>query len=316
VIGCGHWGRNLVRNFAGIAHAHLRWVCDLDPTRLAEAAATYPGLATTDDFRQLLTDPALTALVVATPIQTHFEIARQGLQGGKHLFVEKPLCTRSDQAQELAGLAEARGLVLMVGHLLEYHPAVTYLKRHLDSGALGVPTEIHASRVNPLLGGTARENAMWGLAPHDLSVANYLLGKSPVEVSATVTGNGSEETVHLEATYPGPASLHVEVSWRDPSKVRRMTIVGTNQMAVFDDLAPEKVRIYSSRHRGDGHPPQAAFHPQLEAYEPLRLECLHFLECIRLGRRPRSDGLDGIQVVKVLEAAERSLTSGGRPVPV
>lgn len=319
IIGCGRWGANLVRNFSSLEGVRLVGVCDRDPGRRAMVAEKYPGVPTTGDYREFLQPGGPQAVVVATPIETHFPIAHDCLLAGRHVFVEKPLSMRTCDAQELAALAEQRKLVLMVGHLLEYHPAVTFLKGHLASGALGEPVEIRASRVNPVSGRTNLEGAMWGLAPHDLSVVGYLLGTSPAAVRAAAhNGTAGEETVSLEVSYPPAATLHLEVSWRDPDKVRRMTIVGTRQLAVFDDLAESKVCIYDNgRHQGAPAPGEdPALVPDLEPDEPLRRECLHFIDCIRSGRRPRSDAADGLHVVQVLEAAERSLSAHGAPVAV
>ena len=317
MIGCGRWGPNLVRNFSSLEGASLTAVCDLDQDKLGALGERYPGLCLAADYRELLDPGGPEAVVIATPIPTHYPIARDCLEAGRHVLVEKPLCTHADQAQQLAGLADARGLVLMVGHLLEYHPAVVFLKHHLQSGALGRALEIHARRVNPTAGRNG-EGAMWGLAPHDISVASYLLGAHPLRVQAARSTHGrGEETVSLEVSYPDSAVLHLEVSWRDPQKVRCMTIVGTRQLAVFDDLAPDKVRIYANgHHQAEPDSAEQPFVPEIEVSEPLRQECLHFVECIHSGHRPRSDSADGIHVVRVLEAAESSLRQGGAPVTI
>jgi len=317
VIGCGHWGVNLVRNFSSLEGARLVGICDVDLAKLEALRGQYPGLPAVTDYHDLLGPQGPQALVVATPIDTHFTIARDCLLAGRHVFVEKPLCTRADEAEQLARLAVAQGTVLMVGHLLEYHPAVDFLKRHLASGALGRALEIHSRRINPLAGRHNSEGAMWDLAPHDLSVATYLLGVQPRQVRALRSTNGGEETVSLEVVYPGSALLHIEVSWRDPDKVRRMTIVGTRQRAVFDDLDERKVRIYDNgHHSAQPEPGETAFIPQIDAAEPLRQECLHFVDCVQGGGHPRSDAADGIHVVRVLEAAERSLSRGGIPITI
>jgi len=330
VVGCGHWGPNLVRNFAQLATSTVAAICDLDPGKVARSLRLAPRAQTSTDYRELLERDSIDAVAIATAASTHYAIARDSLLCGKHVFVEKPMCLSAVEAAALVELARRQGRVLMVGHLLKYHPAVTFLKGYMDSGRLGEPLYFHSQRLN--LGEVRRhENAMWCLAPHDIAVANYLLGRQPAMVAAvgqSYLRRPVQDVVFVTLHYPDGALAHLHVSWLDPHKIRRMTIVGSKQMAVFDDMeASEKVRIYDKGidfPNGDYHSPDAAlslrvgdiFIPKLEPIEPLRAECQRFTDCILSGTRPDTDGEEGLQVVRILEAAERSLSSGGQLVPV
>jgi predicted dehydrogenase len=330
VVGVGHWGPNLIRNFHHLSDVRLAGMCDLDESRLARFRPRYPWCEFTTRYGDLIEDDSIHAVVIATSASTHFEIARDALLAGKDVFVEKPMCLRLDHAEELVSLARQQGRILMVGHLMKYHPAVKYLKRYLDSGKLGEPLYIHSQRLN--LGEVRRdENAMWCLATHDISLVGYLLGKPPYEVMAvgqSFLRRPVQDTVFLLMRYEGPVLAHVHVSWLDPNKVRRTTVVGSTQMAVFDDMEPmEKLRIYDKGiefPNGDYPSPDAAlslrvgdiFTPSLEPQEPLRVECQHFARCVQMREQPMTDGYEGLEVVRVLEAAERSLNLSGVPVPV
>lgn len=330
VVGCGHWGPNLVRNFAQLPAATVAAICDLDPVKLERSLPLAPRARTCTDYRELLERDSIDAVAIATAAPTHYEIARDCLVWGKHVFVEKPMCLNAVEAAALVELARGRERVLMVGHLLKYHPAITYLKRYLDSGRLGEPLYFHSQRLN--LGEVRRdENAMWCLAPHDIAVANHLLGRQPVTVTAvgqSYLRRPVQDVVFVTLHYPDGVLAHLHVSWLDPHKIRRMTIVGSRQMAVFDDMeASEKLRIYDKGVDflpAGYHSPDAAlslrvgdiFIPQLEPLEPLRAECQRFVDCVSQGVPADTDGEEGLQVVRVLEAAERSLSSGGQSVPV
>jgi predicted dehydrogenase len=267
--------------------------------------------------------------VIATTASTHYDLCKAALQAGKDVYVEKPFVLYVSQAEELIRIAEQEGRILMIGHLLEYHPVMKQLKRLIDSKALGDIYYIYNQRVNL---GTVRgdENALWNFAPHDISSVLYLLGKEPSDVSArgqSYLQRGIEDVVFLTLNFDGQSLAHIHVSWLDPHKIRKITIVGSKRMAVFDDLeSTEKLKIYdkSAEHNTD-YDTFAEYItlrfgditiPYMKIDEPLRLECLHFLECIRERKQPLSDGRDGLRVVKVLDAAQRSLQKNGVPIAI
>jgi predicted dehydrogenase len=323
-VGLGYWGPNLLRNFQALPTARVKALCDLNAEVLARAGERYPELLRTTEYADLLRDPEIGAVVVSSSATTHYRLARAALEAGKHVFVEKPIALRQDEAEVLIRLADERGLVLMVGHLLLYHPAVTRLKELLDGGQLGDVYYLYSERRN--LGKVRHdENAMWSLAPHDIAVALYLLGEMPAAVSAqgqAYLQPGIEDTVFFTLRFADGRLAHSHVSWLDPHKVRRLTVVGSRQMAVFDDVEPsEKLRIYD---KGVDRTPEYASYgdaltlrfgdiyvPHMEMQEPLRLECQHFVECVACGRRPLSDGRNGLAVLRVLEGLQRSLDSEG-----
>jgi len=325
VVGAGGWGQNHVRNYAAIAQARLCYVCDRDEGIRSAMAALYPGVRAVSDLKRILDDPAVSAVVVATHAPSHFEIAEATLRAGRDVFVEKPLCLSSTQAATLCSLAEEGGRILMVGHLLLYHPAVERLKRLIDEGELGDVLYIYAQRVN--LGIVRRdENAWWSLAPHDISVANFLLGAAPEAVSATGScylqaERGVEDVVFATLHYPGGRMAHIHVSWLDPHKTRRLTVVGDRKMAVFDDTsADQKLAIFD---KGVEPPATLTYEegvrirtgdiliPALKMVEPLRRESLAFLDAIRTREAPVADGQSGLDVVRALEGGAASLTQGG-----
>jgi predicted dehydrogenase len=326
-VGLGYWGPNLLRNFQALPGALIKAVCDLEESALARAKEWHPHLICTSDFEELLGDLDIEAIVVASPAATHFRLARAALEAGKHVLVEKPLALQVDEAETLIRLADEHRLVLMVGHLLLYHPAIARLKEWLSGGELGEIYYIYTERRN--LGQVRRdENAMWSLAPHDISVALHLLGEMPVMVAAqgqAYLQPGIEDTVFFTLRFADGRLVHSHVSWLDPHKVRRLTIVGDRRMAVFDDVEPtEKLRLYD---KGVDRMPEYSSYgealtlrfgdiyvPRIEMQEPLRLECQHFLDCINQGRQPRSDGQSGLQVLRVLDALQQSLDSAGRLV--
>jgi len=328
VVGLGYWGPNLARNFARLPGAELAWLCDLDERNLAKVDGLYPGARLTRDLDDLLGDEALDAVVVATSVPTHYPLGRRVLEAGKHAFIEKPVALRSSEAAELLRLAEERGLTLMVGHLLEYHPAVTRMKELVEAGELGRIYYAYSHRLN--LGKVRQdENALWSLAPHDISVLNFLTGDEPEEVSARgecYLQDDVEDVVFGYIRYASGVVAHVHVSWLDPHKSRKITVVGEKKMVVFDDMETErKLTVYdkgatSTRAKYDSYGEFVTLHfgdihiPRIGNEEPLRVECQHFVDALRHGTRPRSDGRDGLNVVRVLEAMERSLREGGRPV--
>ena len=328
VVGLGYWGPNLARNFDRLAGAELAYCCDLDEANLAKARGLHPNAVVTDDLDALLGDDALDAIVVATSVPTHYALGKRALEAGKHAFIEKPIALRAADAQDLLTTAEARGVKLMVGHLLEYHPAVAKMKELVDAGALGRVFYVYANRLN--LGKVRKdENALWSLGPHDISVINYLTGEEPQEVSARgecYLQDDVEDVVFGYIRYPSGMVGHLHVSWLDPHKSRKITVVGEKKMVVFDDMeADRKITVYdkgatTTRTQFDTYGEFVTLHfgdihiPKIGNDEPLRVECQHFVDCIRDDRQPRSDGRDALNVVRVLEAMERSLREGGRPV--
>jgi predicted dehydrogenase len=330
LIGTGNWGKNLLRNYAQLKGARLRYVCDLDEERLQSFAPQHPNVTFTSDIQEVLDDTSVQAVSIAASAPAHYDLGMRVLGAGKHAYIEKPLALSTRDALDLVEEAERRDLRLMVGHLLLFHPAVARLKQVVDSGELGDIRYIYCQRLN--LGVIRRdENALWSLAPHDISVALHLLGEVAVDVAAR--GNcylqpktGVEDVVFATVSFPEGRMVHLHVSWLDPHKVRRITVVGSKKMAVFDDVeSTEKLRIYDkgveavsyesygdllTLRYGDIHT------PHVPMTEPLRIECEHFVECVAEGKSPLTDGRSGVAVVQVLEAAQRSLEAGGGPVPV
>jgi len=317
VVGLGYWGPNLARNFAAIPGCELAWLCDADEGALARLAPSFPGAHTTGELAELLADDALDAVVLATPVPTHAELAVAVAQAGKHCFVEKPLATNAADAQRAVEAAAQAGRTLMVGHLLEYHPAVARLKELVDSGELGSLYYVYGNRLN--LGKLrADENALWSLGAHDVSVALHLIGEEPVECTAQgacYVREGVQDVVFCYLRFPSGIVAHLHLSWLDPHKERRITVVGAKRMATFDDMLIEgKLTIYDKGFDEDTRSwgeyiarSGDTFSPRIANVEPLRLECEHFVECVRSGATPRSDGRSGLRVVRVLEALQRSL---------
>ncbi|MEN8149472.1 MAG: Gfo/Idh/MocA family oxidoreductase [Planctomycetota bacterium] len=327
VAGAGRWGRNLVRNFATLPDCELRWVVEPDAGRRERVEAQYPTVRTSDRLDPVLADPDVEAVVVSAPARDHHAIGTAALSAGKHVYVEKPLALTLEDARDLERCAAEAERILMTGHLLLYHPAVLYLKDLIDRGELGDVYYLYSQRVN--LGMIRRdENALWSFAPHDLSVMLHLLGEEPVSVSARGAAYiqpGIEDVVFVNLRFADDRMGQVQLSWLDPHKIRKFTVVGSKKMAVFDDTAPqEKIRVYD---KGVDQPGDYATYgdsiglrfgdvmiPRIDPSEPLRLECQEFIDCIRTGRAPRSDGASGVQVVRVLSAASESLARDGAPV--
>jgi predicted dehydrogenase len=326
VIGAGNWGKNLVRNFNALGDTELRTICDLDEDRRKTMAAQYPSARVTDDLQSVLDDEAIDAAVIAVDAPLHYKLARETLAAGKHTYVEKPLTLDPGEAKELADLANRKGVKLMVGHLLEYHPAVNYVKDILDSGDAGDPLYLYFQRVN--LGIVRKkENAWWSLAPHDVSVACYLFDATPVSVSASGQAylqEGIEDVVFANLKFADGRMANIHVSWLDPHKIRKVTLVGSEKMVVFDDMeAAEKIRVYDKGAvvgQSVGYSESVSVRsgditiPKIPSGEPLRTECRHFIDCIINDATPRSDGADGVRVVQVLQAGQQSLQTGGEPV--
>jgi predicted dehydrogenase len=323
VAGLGYWGPNLARNFAAIPGAALTWCCDASSSALERAGARFPGVGLAVDLEELLADPALDAVAVATPVPTHAELATRVLEAGKQCFVEKPLAQSVADAERAVAAAQDANRVLMVGHLLEYHPGVEKLKQLVDSGELGEQIYyIYGNRLN--LGRLrADENALWSLGAHDVSVVLHLAAEEPWEVVAhgeSYVRDGVEDVVFCFMRFPSGLSAHLHLSWLDPHKERRFTVVGSRRMATFDDMAREgKLQVFDKGFdegsRGYGEYITRSgdiFSPSIPNAEPLRIECEHFVECVRSGRRPRSDGASGLRVVRVLEELQRSLDAPAR----
>jgi len=315
VAGLGYWGPNLARNFDDLAE--LAWISDLDPARLAAFATRYPEARETSTYADMLADESLDAVVIATPVPTHYELAKQALEGGKHVMVEKPPAMQAAEMDELVALAAERDLVLMPGHLLLYHPGVQKLKELIDGGELGEVLCVYGNRQN--LGIVrANENALWSLGVHDLSVILYLLDEEP-EV-ATAQGrdflqDGVEDVVFCYLRFPSGKIAHMHLSWLDPHKMRRLTVVGRDRMAVFDDMELErKVTIYDKApwKRAETYGEWQTrsgdiFIPKIETSEPLRLECEHFLRLVAGEGDKGKVARDGAMVVRALEQLTESL---------
>jgi predicted dehydrogenase len=327
VVGLGYWGPNVARNLNVIDGAELAWCCETDGGRRERWSQVFPGARFTDSLDEVLSDDDLDAVAITAPVGDHARIASQALEAGKHCFVEKPLTHSVAEAAELVRKAEERGLTLMVGHLLEYHPAVEGLESQLRSGELGDLVYLYSNRVN--LGKLSEdENALWDLGVHDLSVILRLAGEMPDEAWAhglAGVRESVEDVVFAHLRFPSGLTAHMHLSWLDPLKERRITVVGSKRMAVFDDMSAErKLTIYDKGFDpdeasvGDYVPRSGAISsPAISSKEPLRIECEHWLECIARGERPRTDGHSGLRVVRVLEALQASLEAGGegRPVP-
>ncbi len=336
IIGTGAWGKNLFRNFLTMSESELRMCCDLDGSRCSGLLAGVPGVVGTTDPEDIFSNPEIDAVVIATPAPTHFDLARRAMEAGKDVFVEKPMTLALADAEELVRLSDELDRVLMVGHLLEYHPGVLKMKDLLDCGELGDVYYLYSERVN--LGKIRKdENALWSFAPHDISIILYLLGEEPIEVAARGAAYiqaGIEDVVFLWMRFSNDRLAQIHVSWLDPHKVRRTTLVGSKKMVVFDDMqAGEKIRIYdkgvNGSEGGNGNGKNGKFVgfdealslrfggvtiPALPSAEPLRIECQHFIECVENHARPRSDARDGLRVVRVLDAAQRSLKAGGKTI--
>lgn len=318
VVGCGYWGKNLVRVFSQL-HA-LQMICEADAGRLARFQAEYPQ-AHSGSYEAALNDPAVQAIVLATPAETHATLGRQALQAGKDLFIEKPLALDYQQGKQLVELAERQGAILMVGHLLEYHPAVVQLQELVQQGELGTLNYIYSNRLN--LGKVRREeNILWSFAPHDIAVLLRLVGTMPLEVSATGAAYLQAAIADVTVThlrFPHNIRAHIFVSWLHPYKEQKLVVVGDRKMAVFDDVIKEgKLKIYDKRIEWVDEQPRPRQVAETTLYlppdEPLKLECGHFLTCIQERRQPLTDGASGLRVLKVLETAQRSLGQGGTPI--
>jgi len=330
VIGCGYWGPNLVRNYVQSNQIQEIFCCDLDQKRLARMKNLYPTITALQDYKELLDMPDLDAVAIATPVKAHYPIAKEFLSRDKHVFIEKPFTHSYETALELVKLAEEKKRVLMVGHTFEYTAAVNKIKEIVASGELGKILYISCTRVN--LGLFQPDiNVVWDLAPHDISIILYIMGETPVSVNCQGKAHfkpGIEDVATTTLSFRNGLIAFIHNSWLDPNKIRRTTIVGSRKMLVYDDIEnQEKIKIYDkgvdvpsyydtfadfqmSYRYGD------IYSPRIEDYEPLRKVCDHFLDCVKDGRTPHTDGYNGLRVVSILEASSRSLSLAGKAVSV
>lgn len=329
-VGLGYWGPNLARALATIDGAELAVLCDANPDRLKRLGRQFPGARLSTDYADVLADATVDAIVLATPVETHFDLARAALEAGKHIMVEKPLATSSAECEALIALAQERDLRLMVGHVFVYNAAVNKVKEFIDSGEIGEVYYVYSQRLN--LGQVRQDvNAMWNFAPHDLSILCHWFGSEPENVTArghSYIQPGIEDVVFMNMDFPGGIGASVHISWLDPHKIRRMTVVGSEKMVVYDDVSADaKLTIYdrgvTKRPVGDGDSSLGSYRtfgefqlllragdvliPKIDFIEPLIVETQHFVECIESGKAPLSDGQQGLWVVRALEAAQRSM---------
>jgi predicted dehydrogenase len=331
LLGCGAWGKNLLRNFANLPGCVLVSCCDENPKQIERISPNYPEVKFTQDHKEIIENPNLDAVVISTPPASHFELSRAAILADKDVFVEKPLVLEVKEGEELVRLSEEKKKILMVGHIMEYHAATLKLKEYIAKGELGKILYLYSTRVNL---GKVRdiENALWSFAPHDISMILFLLEKEPVSVTATgecylQKDKGIEDVAFMTIHFADGVMAHIHVSWLDPHKDRKLTVVGSKKMAVFDDTqSAEKIWIYDKGvdtrldYNTYGEYLSLRFGdiliPKIETTEPLRSECQHFIQCVEKRKTPRSDGRDGLRVLKILDAGQRSLKMGGSPVEI
>lgn len=331
IVGCGYWGPNLIRNFFQARDSELVALCDMNKKRLSQMQEAYSVKKVYTDYRDMLKNARIDAVVVATPPKTHYSLARQALLSGKHVLVEKPLSFSSGDAQKLITLAKKKKRILMAGHTFEFNPAVIKIKECIASGELGKIFYIYSTRVN--LGRVQDNiNAMWSLAPHDISIINFILNSTPRKVRAygsAYINKGIEDVVFMNLEFKGNITAQIHVSWLDPSKIRKMVVVGSKKMLIYDDIDNEgKIKIYDKGVERLA-PDRSSYGlyqmklragdiliPKLKLYEPLRRECEHFIDCVLHNKRPDTDGENGLRVVDVLEAGQKSLDQDGKVVKI
>jgi len=329
VVGAGYWGPNIIRNFIQNPTCDMAVCCDLDEKRLAHMKKLYPSMAVTTDYGEIVGDPSIDAVAVCTHVSAHYPLAKKALEAGKHILVEKPFAAKVEEAEELVELADKNGSVIMVDHTFEYTAGVNKMKEIIEAGVLGDVLYVHCSRLN--LGIFQRDiNVVWDLAPHDLSVILYATGLKPrsIRTVGMKLMHPKVEDVAFVTLDCSGANAVIHVSWVDPLKVRRVSVVGTKQMLVYDDLDPlAKIQIYD---KGVDNPPHydtfgeflcsykyGDIHmPRLQEAEPLSVMCKHFLDCVENGKTPRSDGRSGLRMVKLLEASDQSIRLNGAEVEV
>jgi predicted dehydrogenase len=342
LVGLGYWGPNLARNLDRVAGGKLHMLCDARAERLAQFQSQYPSAQVTTDYDAVLGSERLDAVVLATPAHTHFELAKAALQAGKSVMIEKPMAQTGAQCRELMALAENNRLTLMIGHVFLYNAAVRKVKEYIQSGELGEIYCIYSQRLN--LGRVRQDvNALWNFAPHDLSILSYWLEAPPQQVIArgySYLQPDVEDVVFMTLDFPNGVSANVHVSWLDPHKTRLMTVVGSEKMVVYDDVSADtRIMLYDKgvTRRLNGSQPADTLSlgryetfgefqlliragdvliPKLDFVEPLKVECQHFVECVRSGQPPLTDGYNGLHVVQALEAAQQSMHQNGAPVRV
>lgn len=330
VVGAGYWGPNIIRNFNQIPSCDMAMCCDLDEKRLAHMKNLYPKITPTTDFDSMVNDPAIDAVAVCTHVSAHYPLAKKALEAGKHVLVEKPLTTKVEHAEELVALAKSKGKVLMVDHTFEYTASVNKMKEIIEEGLLGDILYVHCSRLN--LGIFQRDiNVVWDLAPHDISIILYATGLHPTSIRTVgmkLLHPKVEDAAFVTLKCGDNASAVIHVSWVDPLKIRKVSVVGTKQMLVYDDLDPlSKIQIYD---KGVDNPPHydtfgeflcsykyGDIHmPRLKDAEPLSTMCRHFLDSIENGTTPRSDGESGLNMVRLLAASDESLAASGAEIKI
>ena len=328
VVGCGYWGPLLVRNFKGVPNCRLKAVCDVREARLKHIRSLYSDVECVTGYDQLLNGLGLDAVVIATPVKHHFSLAKASLEAGKHTLIEKPMAASSGECEELNEIAKRKGLVLMIGHTFLYSSAVRKIVEIIRSGDIGDIRYINSRRLN--LGLFQKDiNVAWDLAPHDISIILHILGEFPVSVNCSGNAHVTpqiEDVTNMSLSFRQKRFATIQSSWLEPRKVREMTIVGTRRMIVYDDLQQrEKIRVYDVRvERPPHYNTFAEFHysyhygdsyiPYIEQEEPLKTECQHFVDCIETGGEPITGGRDGLELVRILEAASLSLKADGAPI--
>jgi predicted dehydrogenase len=328
VVGLGYWGPNLVRNFKALPGCHLKAMCDQNESRLEHLRRVYPDVEPITSFEHLLHGASVDAVAIATPVRFHFPLAKASLLAGKHTFIEKPMASSSEECEELIEIARRNGLTLMVGHTFLYSAPVRRIVDIINAGDIGEIRYINARRLN--LGLFQQDiNVAWDLAPHDISIILHILGEFPTTVNCQGNAHVTpkiEDVTNLSLNFRNKRFATIQSSWIEPRKVREMTIVGSKRMIVYDDLQPlEKIKIYDVRVDRPPHYDtfaefQYSYHygdsyiPHIKQEEPLRVECQHFLDCIRTGQKPVSSGREGLEMVRILEASSASLRENGAPV--
>lgn len=330
VVGCGYWGPNLIRNFASLDGVNLKTICDADPSRLSHMRSRFPTAETETEFDRLVNDPSIDAVAVATPVRFHYPMAKALLEAGKHVFIEKPMASSSAECEELVNLAESRDLTLMIGHTFLYSAPIRWISDAVASGQLGELLYVSSRRLS--LGLFQKDiNVAWDLAPHDISIILRIFGGAPERVNCQGNAHitpGIEDITNMSMSFGSGGFALIQSSWLDPRKVREMTIVGREKMIVYNDVEPlEKIRVYDSKVERPPHYDsfaefQYAYHygdcyiPRLDLVEPLKVECQHFVDCIGSGETPISDGRQGWELVRILEAASESMKQNGAGIEI
>lgn len=328
VVGAGAWGKNHIRVFSEIPNVHLKYICDSDPSRLTQLQRLHPQPKMVKEISPILEDPEIKGIVIASSAVSHYPLAKESLLAGKDVLVEKPMAMRSEEAKEMVEIAEKRGRILMVGHLLVYHPVVDRLREMVRSGEMGKIYYIYTQRVN--LGVIRQdENALWSFAPHDLSVILFLIDEEPVAVTAhgeSYIQKGIEDVVFVSLRFYDGKMANIHLSWLDPHKLRKVTIVGSEKMVVFDDMeSSEKLKIYDKGVKNLSYDTYGEYLslrfgditiPNIKMVEPLRAEADHFINCLESRKAPKTGGRDGLRVINILMAAQQSLKEKGVPVKI